>query len=264
MSVTDRRELIAQEIARRGEASFDDLAALCDVSEMTIRRDIDDLEAQGVVRRIPGGAISLTGTAAEPAFQARALHAAHEKEHIARAVCDLLTPGETLLLDSGSTVLSVAREIRRRGLPFTVITPSVLAALELADSPGVTVHLTPGQLRPGELSLMGPDTISFLRGYNCDTYVMGVAGVDDSAGISDSHRDEAHVKRTGMAQSQRTIVAADHTKLGRRSLAKICNLGDIGYLITDAPEDHPVVVAATTANVSVVPAVKTTPSSLQA
>ena len=256
MTVSDRRELIAQEISRLGEANFAALASLCAVSEMTIRRDIDELEAQGVVRRVPGGAISLTGTAAEPAFDARAAKAAHEKEHIATAVCDLLTPGETLLLDSGSTVLSVAREIRRRQVPFTVITPSVLVALELADTPGVTVHLTAGQVRPGELSLIGPDTLAFLATYNCDTYVMGVAGIDTNTGVSDSHRDEAHVKRAGMTQSARTIVAADQTKLGRSALAKICDLADITHLVTDAPGDHPVVIACIDAGVKVTSATK--------
>jgi len=256
MNVAERRELIANEISRLGEAHFSDLATLCSVSEMTIRRDIEELEAQGVVRRIPGGAISLTGTAAEPAFEARAAKAAHEKEHIAHAVCDLLTPGETLLLDSGSTVLSVAREIRRRQLPFTVITPSVLVALELSDSPGVSVHLTAGQVRPGELSLIGPDTLAFLATYNCDTYVMGVAGID-TTGVSDSNRDEAHVKRAGIAQSRRTIVAADQSKLGRSALAKICDLADITHLVTDAPADNPVVIASLHAGVVMTPAQKT-------
>jgi DeoR/GlpR family transcriptional regulator of sugar metabolism len=259
MDVHERRDLIAQRVLSAGEVEFAVLADSLGVSEMTIRRDIEVLESQGVLRRVVGGAIALQGTSREPSFDSRVSASAKEKEHIASAVVDALVPGETVLLDSGSTVLSVAREIRKRGVPLTVVTPSTLAGLELSDSPGVTVHLIGGLLRPQELSVIGPDAIRAIEAFNCDTYVMGVAGVDPEGGISDYHYEEAHVKRAAMRSSKRTILAADHTKLGRTSLVRIAHLAEISLLVTDARPDHPTLQDASTQGVQVV---TTAPSTL--
>jgi len=252
MDAGQRRQLIAEEVALRGEVEFTALALEFGVSEMTIRRDIETLEAQGLLRRVVGGAIFMKGTSAEPPFESRASLAAQEKEHIAQAVVKLLIPGETVLLDGGSTVLSVAREIRKGDLNLTVITLSALAGIELADCPHVTVHLTGGLLRPHELTLIGPDTIETLNRFNCDTYVMGVAGVDAQGGVSDYHYEEAHVKESGMKSAKRVIVAADASKLGRSALMKIAELGAITTLVTDAPKNHPTVVEALKLGVEVV------------
>ncbi len=252
MDVHERRSLIAERVISSGEVEFAVLAESLGVSEMTIRRDIEFLESQGVLRRIMGGAISLQGTAAEPSFDSRASASAQEKEHIAEAVVDLLVPGETVLLDSGSTVLSVAREIRKRGVELTVVTPSALAGLELSDVPGITVYLIGGLLRPQELSVIGPDTIRAIEQFNCDTYVMGVAGVDAIGGISDYHYEEAHVKEASMKVAKRIIVAADQTKLGRSALVRIADLSDISILVSDAPKRHRTLIGAARAGVTVV------------
>lgn len=252
MDVSQRREEIATLVAERGEVEFAELAEKLGVSEMTIRRDIEILEGQGLLRRIVGGAIHLRGTSAEPPFESRASLAANEKEHIAHEVVQLLSPGQTVLLDSGSTVLSVARAIRTSGLSLTVVTPGALAGVELSDIPGISVHLTGGLLRPGELSLIGPAAIESLAKFNCDVFVMGVAGVDEAGGISDYHYEEAHVKQAGMRASHTTIVAADQSKLGRASLIRIADLGEVSTLVTDAPEDHPTLLAARALGVNVV------------
>lgn len=252
MDANQRRELIVDRALSLGEVEFGLLAAEFGVSEMTIRRDIEILQSQGLLRRVVGGAILTKGTAAEPSFESRASDAAKEKEHIAEAVVELLTPGETVLLDSGSTVLSVARAIRKHGLSLTIVTPSALAGLELSDSPGVTVHLIGGLLRPHELSMIGPDAVEGIKKFNCDTFVMGVAGIDARGGVSDYHYDEAHVKETGINVSNRVIVAADKSKLGRTALVKIADLSQIDILVTDADPDQPTVQSARLEGVQVV------------
>jgi DeoR/GlpR family transcriptional regulator of sugar metabolism len=251
MDVHERRKFIADQVATRGEVEFAQLAEMCDVSEMTIRRDIEILEQAGTLRRVVGGAIAVVGTAQEPPFQSRASAAAEEKEHIAAAVVKLLSPGETVALDSGSTVLSVAREIRRLEIPLTVITPSVLVGLELSDCEFIKVHLLGGLLRPGELSLIGSETVGQFDRFNCDTAILGVAGVDISGGISDYHYDEAYVKKAAIRAARRTIVAADRSKLGRSSLIKIAELEDIQAIVTDGSERHPTLVEAQSRGVSV-------------
>ena len=251
MDVSERRKFIAEQVAIHGEVEFASLATSCEVSEMTIRRDIDTLEDEGLLRRVLGGAIAVGGTAQEPPFHSRASVAAQEKEHIAAAVVDLLSPGETVFLDSGSTVLSVAREIRRRQLALTVVTPSVLGGLELSDLPGTAVYLAGGELRPGELSLVGSDTIDYIGGFNCDTAVLGVAGVDALGGISDYHHAEANVKKAAIRIAKRTIVAADRTKLGRAALVKISDLEAMSVLVTDADRRNSTVKAAESLGISV-------------
>jgi DeoR/GlpR family transcriptional regulator of sugar metabolism len=234
MDVKERRKLISEQIGVLREVEFGHLAAQFGVSEMTIRRDIEVLESDGILKRVLGGAIASGGTAQEPPFQFRASLAAKEKEHIARGVVNLISSGETVFLDSGSTVLSVACEIRRRELPLTIVTPSVLVALELSEVPELTVYMTGGMLRPGELSLIGVDTVDILSRFNCDVAVIGVAGVDLVGGISDYHHDEAYVKRSAMESARKTIVAADRSKLGKSALVKIAGLNEIFALVTDA------------------------------
>jgi DeoR/GlpR family transcriptional regulator of sugar metabolism len=247
-----RREFIEQRVRVQREIAYAELAAEFDVSEMTIRRDVEALELSGVVRRVVGGAIALQGKDSEPPFETRVANAAEEKRHIADAVADLIPPNETLILDSGSTALAVARSLKGRGLGLTIVTPSVLAALELIDEPNTTVVLTGGELRPGELSLIGPATEDTLGGFNCDTFVMGVAGIDANRGISDYHQGEARVKRAAARRADRVIVAADKSKLGRVTFVSIAALSAIDMIITDGAPEHPALVAARGVGVEVI------------
>lgn len=252
LSAKKRRALIGARVLEAGEIDFSSLAAEYGVSEMTIRRDIDELEAKGIVRRIIGGAISLRGKTDEPAFESRLAEASLEKTRLAEAAVELLKPAETVLLDSGSTVLAVARAIRGRDLGLTVITPSILIALELAAEPDTTVILAGGRVRPGELSLIGPDAIQAFSMYNCDTYVMGVAGVDGRRGATEYHDDEGSVKRAAARSADRVILVVDHHKLGRVQLVNVLPLEEIDVILTDGAPDDPTLVAAAQAGADVV------------
>ncbi len=244
MGVSERREMIRERIARHGEVNYVSLARAFDVSEMTIRRDMYALELTGAVRRVVGGAISVAGKAAEPSFAARAREAASGKAHIAGCAAKLLRPGAAIILDSGSTVLALAREIKGRGLGLTVVTPSLLVALELADEVGTEVFIVGGKVRPGEMSLIGSETEDAFQNFNCDIYFMGVGGVDAVHGVSDYHREEASVKRAAVAAADRIVLLVDNDKLGRVQLSNIARLSEIDVVVTDGEENHPVLVAA--------------------
>lgn len=252
MDVNERRRVIEERVTRVGEAQFARLAQELGVSEMTIRRDIEALQKAGVVRRISGGAIAVGGTAFEPSYGARAGRAVGSKAHIGEAVASLLAPGETVILDSGSTVASVARAICGRGLGLTVVTPSIIAATALADEPGTTIVLVGGELRPGELSLIGADAERMLAQYNCDTFVAGVAGVDGARGLTEYHPQEAAVKRAAVRAASRVIVGADAAKLGRVHLVSIAPLSAVEVLVTDAQPHDPTVREAWDAGVDVI------------
>ncbi len=252
MTVKERRALIQKQLMSEGEVDYASLAATFDVSEMTIRRDLEVLESRGAIRRVLGGAIAFAGKAVEPAFETRVHEAAAQKKHIAAAAASLLERHETVILDSGSTALAVAREIRGRDLGLTVITPSVPAALELVDEPATTIYLTGGRLRPGELSMIGADAEATYRRYNCDTYIMGVAGIDAKRGLTDYHGEESDVKRTALESADRVIVVVYSSKLGHVQLVNIAPLSAAHTIVTDGPRDHPVIEAARQQGVDIV------------
>ncbi|MFW2513019.1 DeoR/GlpR family DNA-binding transcription regulator [Demequina sp. SO4-13] len=251
MDVDARRTRIGQIVAEQGEAAFATLATDFGVSEMTIRRDVEALEKAGLVRRIFGGVIAASGTGFEPPYPERAGHAVGSKGRIGHAIADALRPGETVFLDSGSTVASVAYALRGRRLELTVLTPSIVVATALADEPDTRVILLGGEVRAGELSIIGHDAEQMIARYNCDTYVAGVAGVDAVRGLTEYHPQEASVKRAAVSRSSRVIVGADSTKLGQVLLVCVADLADVALIVTDA-SSHPTLDAAREAGVTVV------------
>jgi DeoR/GlpR family transcriptional regulator of sugar metabolism len=252
MALSRRRVAIEQRLMSAGESSYLELAEEFGVSEMTIRRDVEALERDGRVRRILGGAIPFRAKAEEPSFESRLLEASQEKEHIAEAVVALFEKNETVILDSGSTVLAVARSIAERNLELTVVTPSILVAVELSKSPKTTTFLTGGRLRHGELSLIGAESEQSLSRYNCDTYVIGVAGIDETRGLTDYHSEESAVKRAALNFADRVIVPADSSKLGKIQLINVAPFEARMTIVSDGPEDHPTLEAARRAGAQVV------------
>lgn len=250
-AIDGRTQRIRERLLIDGEVEFGTLAAEFGVSEMTVRRDIDALEAEGLVRKVIGGAIAL-GKISEPTFEARSTLDVVSKKHVAEYAVSQLSPHETIVLDSGSTALAVARAIRGRDLGLTVVTPSLLVATELRSEPDTTILLTGGLLRPGELSLIGIEAVESFRRYNCDTFIMGVAGVHPRRGFTDYHRDESAVKRAAIEASDRLIVLADRSKVGRAHLSSIAPLSSAEMIVTDAAPDAPALAAAEAAGVSVV------------
>jgi DeoR/GlpR family transcriptional regulator of sugar metabolism len=251
MKAEARRAAIEGRVRSHGEVDFASLAGEFAVSEMTIRRDIEVLEEKGVLRRVAGGAIAFQGRGYEPPFATRVLNAVDQKRHIADAVARLLRQGESVIFDSGSSALAVARAIRGRRLGLTVITPSVLVALELVDEPDTTVIMTGGQVRSGELSLVGPESEASFAGYNCDTYVMGIAGLDGVKGASEYHREEGAMKRAALAAAARVIVPVDASKLGRVHLMHVAPLSAIDVIVSDMTEQDATLAAARRAGVDV-------------
>ncbi|WP_404473180.1 DeoR/GlpR family DNA-binding transcription regulator [Microbacterium aerolatum] len=248
---TTRTQRIRERLLIDGEVEFAALAAEFGVSEMTVRRDIDSLESEGLVRKVIGGAIALSKIS-EPTFEARSGLDVTSKKHVAEYAVSQLSPHETVVLDSGSTAFAVAHAIRGRGLGLTIITPSLLVATELRSEPDTTLLLTGGLLRPGELSLIGIEAVESFRRYNCDTFIMGVAGIHARRGFTDYHRDESAVKRAAIDASDRLIVLADRSKVGRAQLSSIAPLSAAEIIVTDAAPDSPALESASAAGVSVV------------
>lgn len=251
MSTEERRGAIRGFLADRGEVGIAELAAAFEVSEMTIRRDLEELEDQGVARRVRGGAIATVSRSYEPPLATRATEAQDAKRRIAEAASDYIEYGETAILDVGSTTFALAQCLRGRG-GLTIVTPSVQAATELAGDPNTRVILTGGIVRPGELSLIGDLAERTFAELNCDVLFLGVGGIDAEKGLTEYNLDDTRVKRAAITAAARKVALADQTKLGRVCLATIASLQEIDVLITDAAPSHPVLAAVREAGVEIV------------
>ncbi|MEV6840401.1 DeoR/GlpR family DNA-binding transcription regulator [Streptomyces sp. NPDC051133] len=239
MSNADRHGIIAQAVRESGRITVQELAALTGASEMTIRRDLDALAAQGVLERVRGGARTLLLRGEEPPFALRAHDAVDAKRRIAAEVASLIADGETVLLDSGTTCLAIAHLLRRR--PVTVMPLSLQAIQVLGEGPCPATLMVPGgRPRAAEGSLTGPLTLASLAALRFDTAVMGCCGLSAADGLTAYDLDEAAAKKAGIASARRIIVAADAGKLGHTAFAHVGPATLLHTLVTDtsAPADE--------------------------
>ncbi|MFF8596965.1 DeoR/GlpR family DNA-binding transcription regulator [Streptomyces sp. NPDC015220] len=232
MSNTDRHGLIAKAVRDSGGATVQELAELTGASEMTIRRDLDTLAAQGVLERVRGGARTLLLRGEEPPFALRAHEAVDAKRRIAAEVSALIADGESVLLDSGTTCLEVARLLRER--PVTVMPLSLQAIHLLGETPGTATLVVPGgQPRAAEGALTGPLALASLAALRFDTAVIGCCGLSAADGLTAYDLDDAAVKKASIASARRTIVATDGAKLGRTAYAYVGPATLLHTLVTD-------------------------------
>jgi len=233
----ERRDRMRVLIEERAFARVAELSREFGVSAVTVRSDLDALEAEGGIRRIRGGAMPFdTARLRERSFEEAAVEAAEAKARIAAAAVDLLESGMSLLLDVGTTAAAVARELLRRdGLrELTVITNGLSIALLLeAAIPRLQVVVTGGTLRPLQHSLVAPLADQVLGRVRADLALIGCNGVAAEAGVTNINLPEAEVKAAMIAAAARTVVIADGSKIGRVQLGRVADASAIDILITD-------------------------------
>ncbi|MFJ2158099.1 DeoR/GlpR family DNA-binding transcription regulator [Streptomyces sp. NPDC087856] len=232
-----RRERILDLLLQ--EQEFIRIVALAEafgVSVVTIRSDLDVLESQGLIRRLRGGARALSlGSPIESSFEQALGSAALEKVAIARAAAQLVTSGQSIVLDAGTTVTFLARELvaRKDLTDLVVFTNSTRAAYELEPTyPRVSVVLTGGTLRPLQHCLIDPMGGRILDQIHADTAFLGCSGVDATAGVTHVNMPEAEMKVRMIRATTTHVLLADSSKLGQIQLAPVSPLTDIDLLIT--------------------------------
>lgn len=232
MLAAERHALISQAIQEGRVVSTAELADTLDVSTETIRRDFAELETKGLLVRVRGGATSTDHLSDEPSFGERSSAAGEAKEAIGTLAAELVRPGQTVVIDVGTTAMHVARALAQN---FTgvVLTCSVLVANELASATGIEVHLSSGRMRRGDLALSGPVAQRFFEDVYADVAFLGSGGVHDEAGLTDFHLDECHVRRVIMRNSAVHYVLADSSKLQRIAPYRVAPLEQLDSLITD-------------------------------
>ncbi|AEW97833.1 MULTISPECIES: DeoR/GlpR family DNA-binding transcription regulator [Streptomycetaceae] len=238
MGNADRLRRITEAVRGAERLSVAELAALTGASEMTIRRDLETLAAQGVLERYRGGARSLLLRGEEPPFALREREAADAKRRIAAETAALLADGESVVVDSGTTCLEVARALRGRRM--TVMPLSLPAANALTGAGRIRLLLPGGEPRPGELALTGPLTEASLAALRFDTAVIGCCGLTAEDGLTAYDLADAAVKRAAIASARRVVVVADAAKLGRTALARVTSASAVHAVVTEesaSPEE---------------------------
>ena len=233
MEVAERRAEIVRLLRERGQVLVADLSEQLSVSEMTARRDLEFLEHEGLARRFHGGAVTMVSRSFETPYAARAYDNQAAKRVIGQRVADLIMPGETVIVDAGTTTVEVARALRDRA-NLLVCPLGLQAAAELADRPGIRVLVPGGELRLGEQMFIGELTRNSLAGLRFDTYVMAVGGASRDDGFTDFSLDDVAVKQAALHSARRCVVACDSAKLGKVGFARIGPLSVAAMIVTDA------------------------------
>jgi len=231
MNAETRQQEILEQLAKRGELSIAEFSARFDVSEMTVRRDVNQLAAAGLVVRTHGGAAPAASGSFEPPFALRSRTNNEAKRRIAIAAAREVIDGQTIILDGGSTGVAIAEELVGRNI--TVCALNVRVAEILASDAATRVMIPAGIIRTGELSIVGSEVEASLRRYRFDAYLMTASAVDGSAGFTEWNIEDAAVKRTALSVSRRTVVAVDASKFGREAFARICGLDEVDVMVTD-------------------------------
>ena len=230
-----RAAVILKELRQAGSASVEALRDKLGVSLATVRRDLQDLEESGLLRRTHGGAIPIEPLfyeAFDRSFQDQVGSYADEKRRIALAASELISPGDTIALTAGTTTTEVVRSLHALG-GITVVTNTVNVAMELSNRKDVHVFVTGGHLRGDWFSLVGPTAVASMSGVFVDLLFIGVNGIDAQRGLTCFNDDEVEINRCMVRQAKRKIAVADRSKLGVVAKWLICPADTVDMLITD-------------------------------
>jgi DeoR family transcriptional regulator of aga operon len=229
----DRRVKIIELIESKGQVKVSDLSSEFNVSEVTIRNDLAQLEEKGLAIRARGGAIKVQRVGVDYKINEKSKRNLKEKQAIGKKAAELIKDDDTIIMDSGSTTMEVAKNLS--GIQnLTVITNALNIAHKLADYPDIKVIMLGGILRNNSLSLIGSIAENSIKNYFCDKLFVGVDAIDSQYGISTPNIEEAQLNKLMIDISKEVIVVTDSSKFLKRSFAFIAPMSKIDFVITDS------------------------------
>ncbi len=242
MLVEQRYQMILDLMRATGTGSVrvTDLKKNLNVSSETIRRDLENMENQGLIRRARGGAFLNENALLENntnqylPFGIRGKARVESKKEIAEFAISFIKEGQSIALDSGTTAYALARVIKQRFKSLTVVTNSMAIANELTDAKGITLIVTGGVYRPEEAAFVSDMAGLIFSKLNIDLFFLTTCGISVERGVTYQRMDEILVQEKMMEASDQTIVIADSSKLGINSLVKMCDIDKISMIITDS------------------------------
>lgn len=259
MTQQQRLNLVLELVSERGNVSIAEVSEALDVSTATVRRDLNLLADQRLITRTHGGASAL-GSGYELPLQYKIARQADAKVAIAKAVADLVQPGSSVGINGGTTTTEVARALGRldrlqvqSDVPgVTIVTNALNVAYEMSVREHVKIVVTGGVPRRQSYELIGSLVGSALRDFSLDLAVLGVDGLSGKFGATTMHEGEAEASRQLASVANTVVVAADSTKMGRRTFARIIPLDQVDVLVTDAPVNGELAGDLATAGVEVI------------
>ena len=236
MANNGRLHAVREFIQSCGEVTITDLQPYyTGYSAMTIWRDLKQLEEQGYIRRVHGGAISMLAATPqiEGVYSKRARERVHEKNAIAHAALQFLSPGHSVYLDAGSTIMSLANQMDSQR--YTIITSGANIAIELSQRHTCDVLLTGGQISENTLSCSGAQALWFISSVNIDVAVMATSGFSQKTGFTSGSQSESLLKSAVIQKAAKVVMLMDNAKLGHALPFTFASLSDIDVLISSAP-----------------------------
>lgn len=236
MYAEERQQRIVELAREAGRVEVTDLATTLEVTAETVRRDLTTLERQGMLRRVHGGAISIERLGFEPPLDQRDVVMTAEKERIAKAALSHLPESGSILIDAGTTTARLV-EALPTDCEFTVVTNGLNLATSLSRRPNVTVLMLGGRVRGRTMATVDIWAIDALKDTFVDVMFLATNGVSAERGLTTPDPTEGAMKRAMISSARRTILLADHTKVGNDHLIRFGALDDIDVFITDSGID---------------------------
>lgn len=235
MTGLERRHAIISIVKIRTSVRVGELAERLDVSDVTIRKDLSTLEEMGLVERTHGGAILAERSDDRTSLAARRHWNEAAKTAVALAARELISHGETILIDAGSTCANLAEAIR--DMELRVVTNSLDVMIALADRPGIVLHSTGGNYRQAGGSFIGPIAEEMIRRMNFDHAFLGTTGLSWSGRFSSQNTIEAQFKRAVITVAKKVVVLCDRSKIGHDAFSVFATAEDVDILIGDIDDE---------------------------
>ncbi len=235
LTVTERRNKIIEMLNESGKVRVNELSKKFSVSDVVIRTDLSELEGQGLLTRVHGGAITSYKSYYDMNFVQRSNTNAREKACIAKSISKMIKNNSTIMMNAGTTPLFVMRELA--GKKLTIVTNSIALALEGAKNPNFKIILLGGDVNSEYQFTYGVSTIKSLEQYTADIFIMSVDGIDTEKGVSTFYYQEAEICKCMIKHTNRTIVVADYSKIGRTAFAEIDGISEVSTIITSDSAD---------------------------
>jgi len=239
-TTVDRRVYIIDKLNSSGQVDVSTLSRELEVSEVTIRNDLEKLQEKNVLIRARGGAIKLDRVSTDFSISDKNKQHSKEKKRIGAAAAQFILDRETIILDSGTTTMEIVKNLPK-SISLTVISNALNIANQLSEHPDVNLIMPGGILRKKSLSLVGSGAEESFKNFYCDKLFLAVDGIDPVYGLSTPNLEEAQINRVMISISKEVIVVTDSSKFHKRCMAFICPINKIDMVITDAgilPEDQ--------------------------
>lgn len=236
MLSVERKFKIAEVVGKNGGVKTSDLSNMFSVSEMTILRDLEMLEQQGVLKRVYGGAVNLKNPIKELSVILRKQINAKEKNIIAEKAAKLISDGESIFLDSSTTAFALSKKLGlKTGL--TVITNGLELINELKNNSNINLFCPGGELQLSTMSFIGTSAEDYLKEHYVDKAFVSASGVSLQSGITVENAVQAAIKKIMFKNSLSRVILVDSSKFDVVRLSRVCKLEDINAIVTDRKPD---------------------------